>query len=42
MAVVYLLGLAGVPTFIPYVAALLTVIMDGVRTARLGTRVRGL
>jgi len=40
MGAVYLLGLAGVPTFIPYVAALLTVILDGIRTARRAVRAR--
>ena len=42
MCAVYLLGVAGVPTFIPYVAALLTVVVDGVRTAKLTARARGL
>jgi len=37
---VYMLGMAGVPTFVPYVAVLLAVIVDGVRLA-LQTRVVG-
>ena len=37
---VYMLGMAGVPTFVPYVAVLLAVIVDGVRLA-LQTRVAG-
>jgi len=31
--VVYLLGMAGVPTLVPYLAVLLAVIVDGVRLA---------
>jgi len=30
---VYMLGIAGVPTFVPYVAVLFAVIVDGVRLA---------
>jgi len=35
-AAVLALGAAGVPTFLPYVTALLLVAGDGVRTARKG------
>ena len=37
---VYLLGLTGVPTFIPYVTALLIVASDVVRTIRRQWKVR--